>query len=671
MVKKSLLTLLCMAILAALNGCARDDDFSVIDDGGAGKGVGYIAFSINVVGAPATRAFGSSFESGKAYEYALCSDGGVHRAFFFNEDDSYFGSSVVANSWDEDKPNHLPHDSYPEQIHYAYAVGNANSEDALPAKVLLVLNGNPHSLEQLDKELRVNKGDVINHALQWISDQENVKNAGLYGNYFTMSNTTFVDENKAVQTVTAIEGNHVKPTLQEAKNNPVTVFVERVAAKFTVLYNGNDITGQTITPPKVKGWDDDGHEVETDAVLPVIEKVDDEMMRLIPTNRTWKVKVENWGLNGLEHKTNLFKNLKKTDGYEANWDMSAWNAPQYHRSYWAIDQHYDGEDDYYPGQYREGLDVDKPAMNKNTSLHYISYNDIAKGTYTYSKDGNGYSLENTFAYEEALVGYAPLRYGTHIIVAAKLEIDGLDEKDWYRAYNVFWKDPVNYMKYAYGKMCSSFANGREHKTIYLWNDKSQTISFEKAYDKTLYTQEVTGGGMMEIGFDDVWKYFKLSKAYLKGGDGMCLMEPLSETPIYYKSQMESADADAEYTPLSKDEMLSLIYAYTEPVEHFCDRKMYYAIPINHRNTEQKLTNQKIADGEGEEYEVIYQVGDFGVVRNHWYRTVVKAIGTVGTSVDDPDQPIVPNEPDVDYNVSVEIKILPWRVVSDGNDDLRY
>ena len=62
------------------------------------------------------------------------------------------------------------------------------------------------------------------------------------------------------------------------------------------------------------------------------------------------------------------------------------------------------------------------------------------------------------------------------------------------------------------------------------------------------------------------------------------------------------------------------------------------------------------------------MGDFGVVRNHWYRLNVRTIANVGIPVDDPDQPIIP-DPEDDYYVAFEIVVLPWHIIDMGEIDL--
>lgn len=62
------------------------------------------------------------------------------------------------------------------------------------------------------------------------------------------------------------------------------------------------------------------------------------------------------------------------------------------------------------------------------------------------------------------------------------------------------------------------------------------------------------------------------------------------------------------------------------------------------------------------------VGEYGIVRNHIYRTTVNSIEGLGTPVYDPDQVIIPEQNEYDESiVTADIKILQWRVVESSYD----
>ena len=89
--------------------------------------------------------------------------------------------------------------------------------------------------------------------------------------------------------------------------------------------------------------------------------------------------------------------------------------------------------------------------------------------------------------------------------------------------------------------------------------------------------------------------------------------------------------------------------------------MYYAIPIRHNLNSQSYEEDPVTE---------IRTGDYGVVRNTWYRMTLNSVLKPGTPVDDPDQPIIPNpEPD-DKSLGVEVEIIPWRTVDIKVDQLR-
>lgn len=61
-------------------------------------------------------------------------------------------------------------------------------------------------------------------------------------------------------------------------------------------------------------------------------------------------------------------------------------------------------------------------------------------------------------------------------------------------------------------------------------------------------------------------------------------------------------------------------------------------------------------------------GEYGVVRNHVYKTNITSIAGLGTPVYDPDEVIYPERPENDYTyVAAQINILSWRIVNNDVD----
>ena len=766
-IRKLLCSMSLAVVLTALVGCVTEDDFSVSDSNESKERfVGYVAFSIKT-DASSTRATEGDvypegdetnpkkppvFNKGTEDEYARSKDIRAHRAFFFNADGTYFCSSLLEPEERKGSHGHDGNDYGNAEDTYIALVKTTDyfPEDNKGKKVLVVLNADPEALDELDNAmlntLLKKPSEALPKALQWISKK--LENKYTYTEedgesvFFTMSNSTFVSGTE-IQTAIDVSKDKFKDSPEEAliPENLVTIYVERVAAKCSMKVrqyssDGNrkefDIAeiieiGKEIVP-MVK---DKNGNYEQAGNLHIAEKpTDEEELKAYydkldrgilenPTEKEWRIKIENWGLNAIERNSFLFKNLvsKSWKWSEDKWSENKdfydnWNAPDYHRSYWAVDYHYNdienGEYNFnvydkgkytpnnthqYPEQYRPGVGVDNSyedyegeKSEEKWSLKYLSYKDMIDTDRNDLTKSYRYSLENTFDYgEDVRVGYAPLRYGTHIILAAKLIIAGVNEEentsneDLYCAYGTFWKDSVDYMRYAFAKMKGSYSSYAINSDVEPWKEELREEDLKSAFNKdckhTLYIKDGDETRPMES--SDIEDYFHLFPAMIKNGDGKRFMELYENKTIFYMTKEDEENPENnQYEKFTRDQIKSLIYTYTEPVQHFSEGKMYYAIPINH-NSDRPLSNEmKKVNGEVEknedgapkyEYEYTenskYDVGDFGVVRNHWYSINVNAIGSVGTSVDDPGQPIIPNDPGVEYNVALQVQILPWRVVT--------
>jgi hypothetical protein len=89
-------------------------------------------------------------------------------------------------------------------------------------------------------------------------------------------------------------------------------------------------------------------------------------------------------------------------------------------------------------------------------------------------------------------------------------------------------------------------------------------------------------------------------------------------------------------------------------EVFTDGKMYYSISIEHFLNPDYTKNHATTP---------FIVGDFGVVRNHWYQVTVTDIKHVGTGVFKDDEPIVPHDDPSTRYLAAKINILAWQIVT--------
>lgn len=135
--------------------------------------------------------------------------------------------------------------------------------------------------------------------------------------------------------------------------------------------------------------------------------------------------------------------------------------------------------------------------------------------------------------------------------------------------------------------------------------------------------------------------FRLSAAQVSNGDGRVMLG-LKKA---YTLKIKSGGTEVSITP---EQFLSIAYEFASYADFYAHGRMYYYAPIWHKAT-------------GKAYPT--EVGDIGVVRNHWYKLTVSSLLKPGIPVNDPSQPIIPNVDPTDRYLGLEIHILPWHVIN--------
>lgn len=194
----------------------------------------------------------------------------------------------------------------------------------------------------------------------------------------------------------------------------------------------------------------------------------------------------------------------------------------------------------------------------------------------------------------------------------------------------------------------------------------------------------------EIAATDV---FTIAPAYVDKGDGKVTIAlkgddttygyETQDVNLYYVKQnvvkdgqpydkvldLENNNQETEEENIcqfTRNQLVSLIYNATNVADCFKKGMMYYAVPIQHFIAGTHTDADGNRDGNYEyKYENI-ETGDYGVVRNHWYKFTINAIAKPGIPVHDPDQPIIPNYDMEDRYIGFEVVILPWHIVDNGN-----
>lgn len=230
---------------------------------------------------------------------------------------------------------------------------------------------------------------------------------------FRMTSSTYMNAAGNERCELLIPGEYIWLTAEEAKQHPMPVYVERLAAKVNVVQPSS---GTTFQVPAVTQY---------------------------PGIKT-EVEILGWGLNAVNKSAYSFKKIDT--GWDFNWSSVNWNEPAKYRSHWAKDANYDG------GTYA----VAGTAPATTCSLEYRKWSELS-GIFCTSADKTvnpQYCLENTAdgsILEISRSANALYPKMTHVLVKAQLsfaEGTGLSsagdvagyttETDFYRYKGVFY-----------------------------------------------------------------------------------------------------------------------------------------------------------------------------------------------------------------------------------------
>ena len=307
-----------------LGACSSSDD---LNDGGAtaNEGKSYIAVNIKSVGTAGagTRADDRDYTQGGTYEDGAPNEGDISavRFFFFNSDGSAY---IMKNK----NVNYLELDAS------VSSAGDAGHLQTIEGKTtaMLVIEGetktapaymvavvNPQTLSKLEdkayRESQLRDEFTDKSFVKITTDGTGNKQ---YGG-FVMSNSVYA-ENGARVCASSVSG-HVEENRDDATNNPVDIYVERVVAKATTTVNTD------------KGWkkitsgDDEGkYKIKVGKI-----NIDAEHEKDV------YAVVQGWGLADENETAELEKQIDVTSN---NWTsailgIDPWTSPDYHRCFWS------------------------------------------------------------------------------------------------------------------------------------------------------------------------------------------------------------------------------------------------------------------------------------------------------------------------------------------------
>jgi len=190
-----------------------------------------------------------------------------------------------------------------------------------------------------------------------------------------------------------------------------------------------------------------------------------------------------------------------------------------------------------------------------------------------------------------------------------------------------------------------------------------TLKYKDEHDNWHLAEICRYNGVMILGVDNLKKQVALtfSKYYTSTGDSkytqltkddITFAEPTTSMKNYQVTptlvdnptkKYYTKSSTGEYTEVSKDKVNDAIGANKAEIR--TEGKAYYYVPIKHLGTTGGL-------------------GEYGVVRNHFYKINLTGLTGFGTPVYNPDTEIDPTVPSYDNTyLAARIKVLQWRVVN--------
>lgn len=538
---------------------------------------------------------------------------------------------------------------------------------SLPSYGMIVLNA--HDICSALDELNEREGVMLTDVLQLVDTSDKGHMAGRSNGYFTMSSTAYLEQQSGQwihSILFEIDKTKIFTSRFAAIMQPAAeAYVERMSAKFTLALPGAE---------GGKGLDfipDNGR-----AQVIVCRYINGESNY---SNQAWTLTVEGWGINKYEPTQYYFRNIvpegMATNAYPFDFgpDINSagqpyfygWNRAKDHRTFWAVDPHY--STGIYPGQYRPAVDnslVDYFGKKGPASLAYLSYEDLSTDFSHLEREGGVslYSTENTFP-DTRLGGiWQHALAGSELVVGARMHVKGIDESkadyDLYRnRIGVFYPSKTDFAHY-FIETFNNQLNSQSSMTFryYDWNNPGNNSG------NVIHVQDIPYG--------DYKLYYKdapltpeimasLAKntmpALIENGDGKVIpwidgmyIGRRDKDPNTYEEIGE-----IKRLAINENDFKSLIYDWIGAFDHFNRGRMIYTAPIMYQATTKNTTVNT--------YRPV--VGDYGVVRNAWYRFSVTEILNIGTPIDDITQPIIPYETNLENSIMMEIDVMDWHVFS--------
>lgn len=318
----------------ALASCSSDDNLSKKE--AAGDDHSYLAITVRSVGAtPTTRAFGdSNLEDGTDVENNI----EKIRFYFFDVNGNAFplaNADVAGGNYiDKTKDKFFSiREGETANIEKQVVVDVvSNTRSSLPVSVIAIVN--PDNITGADLKSSMTIGNLRDASLltgHIAATQTTPAQSG----YATKDNTEFVmsnsvyDNNGASTCAALISGTNIATNQDDARLNPVDIYVERVAAKVRAKHADTGWTTVTVdgeTKPAYKVGTTEG--MSSNGVVIATGSGED----------VYAV-IDGWGIADESPKASLEKNIGGTNEWNDwanNLGFEPWTFPSYRRSFWEL-----------------------------------------------------------------------------------------------------------------------------------------------------------------------------------------------------------------------------------------------------------------------------------------------------------------------------------------------
>ena len=643
-----ILNFLLLTVLLGTAGCIYDSpDENFNEEVGEKNIIGYMAMNLQMSGDDTRASVGDEFEFGNNGEVALASNAG-HYAIFYNSESKVpvAIASLTGMNKDESGDKNAIY-----SVVFATIVGRSEYKEDFEKleKCIVLLNSSVQMTELWSKTETELLSTTVNSP--YYTDSNGIQ-------YMTMSNAIYAEGNTAKVSST-VDPTKIFPTQMEAieqawkGNAAVTAYVERLVGKVKLRYENeayNQGAEKIFTPSN--------NEMIT------CEKINENGIPYYSDKHAngnryqYRIKVTGWGINALEQESYLFRQIQPNRGY-----FTGWNNAGVKRAYWAEDPNYGRAT--YPSQFRPAVD--------NTAIHYYKgrNNILRNRSFTELNASHGiynYALENTYDFADATFSNlhdGKLEYlaGSHIILCAELQ-SNIEDGVNFKATDIYRDRTGNFyrnQKECIKAMVSIFNNQLESHsflkyTYYDWtNGGGNTTLYamtKGSYNLWIGNTKVTGANIDQIA-DNL-----LSDATIAQGDGQQILwtddfkikdDQGNELQIYTLIDEVDSKNNKKLRTANPNDIKSLIYQYVGAMEHFNGGKMYYAIPLGlvKAANDNSTTQSK------------YSI--YGLVRNCVYDILIHDITGLGTSVDNVNEPIIPNKTYNNERLFISFDILDWHL----------